>query len=147
MKTHGQTVASNLAACQIISSRDVERVAKQIDESDLTLCTIGSLTVNGEEYVPKRLLDEADGYIRALWRNNQLPSPMPAALLDRLVRRGSPVLASLVAEGASTEELILKAGTIMAGAAANAKHFRPLPTSTTPGRDDLPMHIPGRHNA
>lgn len=31
MKTTGQTVASNLHACQIISGRDTERVAKQID--------------------------------------------------------------------------------------------------------------------
>lgn len=27
----------------------------------------------------------ADAYIRALWKNNQLPSPMPQALLDRYV--------------------------------------------------------------
>ena len=29
--TTGQTIANNLRACQIISGRDVERVAKQID--------------------------------------------------------------------------------------------------------------------
>ncbi len=30
-KSEGEVIASNLAACQIISGRDVERVAKQID--------------------------------------------------------------------------------------------------------------------
>lgn len=57
MKTRGTIIASNLHACQIISGRDVERVAKQIDEPDPTLCTIGSFHVNGVEYVPK---SEAD---------------------------------------------------------------------------------------
>lgn len=34
----GHTIASNLRACQIISGRDVERVAKQIDEGVVDAC-------------------------------------------------------------------------------------------------------------
>lgn len=36
-KTTGQTIASNLHACQIICERDVERVAKQIDKGQAPL--------------------------------------------------------------------------------------------------------------
>lgn len=36
-KTTGQTIASNLHGCQIISERDVERVAKQIDKGQAPL--------------------------------------------------------------------------------------------------------------
>ena len=31
--------------------------------------------------------DEADDYILALWRNNQLPAPMPDSLRDRLAAK------------------------------------------------------------
>jgi len=31
--------------------------------------------------------DEADAYIKSLWRNNQLPRPMPETLRDRLVHK------------------------------------------------------------
>ena len=34
-----------------------------------------------------RQRDEADDYILALWRNNQLPAPMPDSLRDRLAAK------------------------------------------------------------
>lgn len=110
---------------------------------------IRDLKKRGEEALDSVLakteeLAVADAYIRALWKNNQLPSPMPEALLKRLMdedgfcasdvtrdeqqREFDAQLKEDRAEHAAERlvglsELEIKGPAIERGVRANAKHF------------------------
>lgn len=68
MKTRGESIASNLHACQIISGRDVERVANQIDRPDPLFIDVdrdlaAALAAYQEKHGETALKDFLRGYL------------------------------------------------------------------------------------